>query len=170
MLRVVTDAPAREDSPSMLDEIARQGARRILAAALDAEIDAYIEAHADERDEQGRRLVVRNARAEPRSITTGAGPIEIEAPRVNDRRVDEKSGERVRFGRSIVRPWCRKSPPALKEFFGSAAGTRPAWTTCTRDLHGERVRQQINSLNLVERWFLPSRSGRPRPANGLAAR
>lgn len=110
MLRVVTDAPAGGDSPSMLDEIVREGARRMLAAALEAEVDAYIEAHAGERDERGRRLVVRNGRAEPRSITTGAGPVEIEAPRVNDKRVDGETGERVRFRSSIVPPWCRKSP------------------------------------------------------------
>ena len=67
-----------EHSPSMLDEIVREGARRMLAAALEAEVAAYVEAHADERDERGRRLVVRNGHAEPRSITTGAGPIEIE--------------------------------------------------------------------------------------------
>ena len=54
MLRVVTDESTREDSPSMLDEIVREGARRMLAAALEAEIDGYIEAHADERDERCR--------------------------------------------------------------------------------------------------------------------
>jgi putative transposase len=143
MLRVVTDEPTREQpSGSVLDELVSEGARRMLAAALEAEVDAYIEAHAAERDERGRRLVVRNGHAEPRSITTGAGPVEIEAPRVNDRRVDAETGERVRFRSAIVPPWCRKSPkvaevlplmylhgmstgdfvPALEEFFGSAAG------------------------------------------------
>ena len=114
----------------------------MLAAALEAEVAAYIEAHAGERDERGRRLVVRNGHAEPRTIATGAGPIEIEAPRVNDKRVDAETGERLRFRSSIVPPWCRKSPkvaevlplmylhgmssgdfvPALEEFLGSAAG------------------------------------------------
>jgi putative transposase len=111
MLRVVTDGPTREHTvPLVLDEIVREGARRMLAAALEAEVDAYIEAHADECDGRGRRLVVRNGHAERRSITTGAGPVEIEAPRVNDRRVDDATGERVRFRSSIVAPWCRKSP------------------------------------------------------------
>ncbi len=119
----------------------------MLAAALEAEVAAYVEAHAEERDENGRRLVVRNGRAEPRSITTGAGPIEIEAPRVNDRRVDDETGARCRFRSAIVAPWCRKSPkvaevlplmylhgmstgdfvPALEEFFGSDAGLWPLW-------------------------------------------
>jgi len=86
--------------------------------------------------------VVRNGHAEPRRVTTGAGAIEVEAPRVNDRRVDPETGERARFRSSILTPWCRKSPkvaevlplmylhgmssgdfaPALGEFFGSTAG------------------------------------------------
>jgi putative transposase len=85
--------------------------------------------------------VVRNGRAEPRTITTAAGPIEVTAPRVNDKRVDD-AGERCRFRSSILTPWARKSPkvtevlplmylhgmssgdfaPALAGFFGSAAG------------------------------------------------
>jgi putative transposase len=142
MLSVVTDESTGEYSPSMLDEIVREGARRMLAAALEAEVAAYVEAHAEERDERSRRLVVRNGHAEPRTITTGAGPIKIEQPRVNDKRIDEETGERARFRSSIIPPWCRKSPkvaevlplmylhglssgdfiPALEEFFGSAAG------------------------------------------------
>src|SRR4051812_3848124 len=109
MLRVVSGEPTGEHMPSVLDEIVRVGARRMLAAALEAEVDAYVEACGDERDEAGRRLVVRNGHAEPRSIATGAGSVEIEAPRVNDRRVDDETGERQRFRSSIVPPWCRKS-------------------------------------------------------------
>ena len=82
----------------------------MLAAALEAEVDAYIAALAGERDERGRRLVVRNGHAEPRTITTAAGPIEVTAPRVNDKRVDDETGERCRFRSSILPPWCRKSP------------------------------------------------------------
>ena len=89
-----------------------------------------------------RALVVRNGHAEPRNIVTAAGPVEVGAPRVNDRRVDEATGERCRFRSSIIPPWARKSPkvaevlplmylhgmsskdftPALEEFFGSSAG------------------------------------------------
>ena len=60
--------------------------------SLEGEVDAYLDAFADERDEHGRRLVTRNGHAEPRTVTTVAGGIEIEAPRVNDRRVDEATG------------------------------------------------------------------------------
>jgi putative transposase len=142
MLRVVTDDESRAEMRSAIDEICAEGARRMLAAALEAEVDAYIAALAEVRDEAGRRLVVRNGHAEARRVTTGAGAITVQAPRVNDRRVDPETGERARFRSSILAPWCRRSPkvaevlpllylhgmssgdfaPALAEFFGSAAG------------------------------------------------
>ena len=177
MLRVVTDEPTREPiASSALDEIVRAGARAMLAAALEAEVDAYIEAHADERDEEGRRLVVRNGHAEARSITTGAGAVEIEAPRVNDCRLDEETGERCRFRSSIVPPWCRKSPkvaevlplmylhgmstgdfvPALEEFFGSAAGlSSSVITRLTKQWQAERdafMRRDLSGVDYVYVW------------------
>ena len=177
MLRVVTDEPSREHTvPSVLDEIVREGARRMLAAALEAEVDAYIEAHADERDEKGKRLVVRNGHAEPRSITTGAGPIEVCQPRVNDKRVDGETGERCRFRSSIVPPWCRKSPkvaevlplmylhgmstgdfvPALEEFFGSAAGlSSSVIVRLTKQWQAERdafMRRDLSKVDYVYVW------------------
>jgi putative transposase len=82
----------------------------MLAAALGAERDAYLAASADERDPEGRRLVVGNGRARSRMVATGAGPIEVEAPRINDKRVDETTGQRRRFRSQILAPWCRKSP------------------------------------------------------------
>jgi transposase-like protein len=141
MLRVVTDDDARAEMRSSLDEIVLEGAQRMLAAALEAEADAYIARLASELDERGRRLVVRNGHAEPRTITTAAGRIEVSAPRVNDKRVDD-DGQRCRFRSAILPPWARKSPkvvevlplmylhgmssgdfaPALAGFFGSAAG------------------------------------------------
>lgn len=149
MLRVVTDESTRGEPASTLDEICREGARRMLAAALEAEADAYIAELVGELDESGRRLVTRNGHARPRTITTGSGPIEIRAPRVNDRRVDAETGEKAKFKSSIVPPWARKSPkvaevlpllylhglstgdfaPALAEFFGSGAGLSPSVIT-----------------------------------------
>lgn len=126
----------------MLDEIARDGARRMLAAALQAEVEAYVSAFADERDEAGRRLVVRNGSHATRRVLTGAGAVAVTAPRVNDRRVDEATGERRRFASAILPAWCRRSPkvtevlpllylhglssqdfgPALEQFLGTSAG------------------------------------------------
>ncbi len=97
MLTVAADGAAREDLAASLDEIVREGARRMLAAALEEEIAAYIAAHAGERDRHGRRLVVRNGHARPRQVTTAAGAIEVTAPRVNDKRTDPATGERMRF-------------------------------------------------------------------------
>jgi putative transposase len=73
MLKIVVDEAAREDLAASLDEIVREGARRMLAAALADEVAACIAAHAGERDGDGRRLVVRNGHARPRQVTTAPG-------------------------------------------------------------------------------------------------
>jgi putative transposase len=148
VLTVVNDDGSTRDD-SLIDEIVREGARRMLAAALEAEADAYIAELTHERDERGRRLVVRNGYHQPRKVTTTAGAIEVKAPRVNDKRVDEVTGERRRFSSAILPPWCRKSPkvaevlpllylhglstgdfvPAMEHFLGSSAGLSPATVT-----------------------------------------
>jgi putative transposase len=99
-----------EEITVALDELAREGARRMIAAALRAEADEYVERFADEVDEHGHRLVVRNGRARERKVTVGSGTIPIKAPRVNDRRVDEESGERQRFSSRILPAYARRSP------------------------------------------------------------
>jgi hypothetical protein len=73
MLRVVTEDGDGAEMRSTLDEFVAEAARRMLAAALEPEVDAYIVALADERDEAGRRLVVRNGHARPWQVVTGAG-------------------------------------------------------------------------------------------------
>ena len=90
-----------------LDEIIREGARRMLIAALEAEVEDYIERHRGERDASGRALVVRNGKAQARKVTCGAGTLEVQAPRVNDKRVDDK-GERQRFTSAILPPYMRR--------------------------------------------------------------
>ncbi|MEV5086071.1 IS256 family transposase [Streptomyces sp. NPDC056159] len=149
MLSVVNADGTTANGSSLIDEIVREGARRMLAAALEAEVNAYIAELADQRDEKGHRLVVRNGYHQPRKVTTAAGAVEVKAPRVNDKRVDEATGERKRFSSAILPPWCRKSPkisevlpllylhglssgdfvPALEQFLGSAAGLSPATVT-----------------------------------------
>jgi transposase-like protein len=134
----------------LLDEIVRDGARQMLAAALQAEVAAYIEQFGDQFDEDGRRLVVRNGYHHEREVLTAAGAVTVRAPRVNDRRVDPDSGERQRFSSAILPAWARKSPqisevlpllylhglstsdfgPALEQFLGSGAGLSA--TTITR--------------------------------------
>jgi putative transposase len=134
---------------SLLDEIVRDGARQMLAAALSAEVAAYVVAHAHELDEAGRRLVVRNGYHDPRVVTTAAGAVPVHQPRVNDKRVDPVTGERVRFSSQILPAWARKSPkmaevlpllylhglstsdfgPALEQFLGTGQGLSAATIT-----------------------------------------
>ncbi len=134
---------------SLLDELVRDGARAMLAAALQAEVAAYVEAHAGEVDEAGHRVVVRNGYHQAREVITAAGAVPVRAPRVNDKRTDEATGARMRFSSAILPAWARKSPqvaevlpllylhglstsdfgPALERFLGSAAGLSPATIT-----------------------------------------
>jgi len=95
---------------SLLDEIVRDGARQMLAAGLRAEVVAYIEAHRGELDKNGHRLVVRNGYHAEREVTTAAGAVSVRQPRVNDKRIDPVTGERVRFSSAILPAWARKSP------------------------------------------------------------
>ena len=153
MLTVVPDVagalPAEGQPSSLIDEIVRDGARQMLAAALQAEVAAYIGQFAGLRDEDGRRMVVRNGTAEPRTVLTSAGAVEVTAPRVNDKRTDPASGERMRFSSAILPPWARKTPqisevlpllylhglssgdfvPALGQFLGSHAGLSSSTVT-----------------------------------------
>ena len=93
---------------SDLDDIAREGARRMLAQALEAEVADYIARH-QERDENGRAQVVRNGKGQPRKVTLGSGTIEARAPRVDDRR-ESADGIRRRFHSQILPPYMRRSP------------------------------------------------------------
>ena len=93
-----------------LDELAREGARRMIAAALEAEVEQYVAAFVEEVDEDAKRLVVRNGHARERGLTVGSGTMRLRAPRVNDKRVDETTGQRKRFASAILPAWARKSP------------------------------------------------------------
>ena len=171
MLRVHVETTADAELSTTLDELVAEGARRMLAAALEAEVEAYIASFTGEVDDQGHRLVVRNGHAVARSLLTGAGPIEVRAPRVDDRRVDEVTGEKMRFRSSILPPWARKSPkvaevlplmylhgmssgdfvPALEEFFGSAAGLSASVVTrLTTEWQKERDQFAHRSLKDVD--------------------
>jgi putative transposase len=109
----VRTLPVGEDNEEItlaLDELAREGARRMIAAALRAEADEYVARYEEEVDEDGHRLVVRNGRARERKVTIGAGTIPVRAPRVNETRVEEETGERKRFSSRILPAYARRSP------------------------------------------------------------
>ena len=97
-----------ESSKDVLTEILRAGARKMLAMAIEDEVEAYIEQHADQRDAEGHRLVVRNGHKVERAIQTGIGPVTVRQPRVDDQRTNE-NGERIRFTSKILPPYLRKT-------------------------------------------------------------
>jgi putative transposase len=168
MLKVVHDeAEPNEASGSVLDEIVREAARQMLAVALQAEVSAYIDAHAEEIDENGHRLVVRNGHHNEREVITAAGPVPVRAPRVNDKRTDPATGERKRFASAILPAWARKSPrvaevlpllylhglsssdfgPALTQFLGTSHGLSAATITrLTKDWQDEATTFNKRSL------------------------
>lgn len=91
-----------------LEDLLKEGARRLLAQAVEAEVAAYINAHSHLKDGNGRRLVVRNGHHPERSIQTGLGGISVRQPKVNDRRVDGR-GERIRFSSAILPKYLRRT-------------------------------------------------------------
>jgi transposase-like protein len=170
MLRIVASEQAEQDALKLdLDGLVREGARRMLLAALRAEVDEYVAQHADHRDEVGHALVVRNGVAEPRTVTTAAGELEVQAPRVHDRR------EGRRFTSAILPPWARRSPkvtevlpvlylrgistkdfePALAEFFGSEAGLSASTIQrLTREWSQELVAFQQRDVSQADYVYL----------------
>ncbi|QHE70342.1 IS256 family transposase [Rhodococcus sp. WAY2] len=161
---------------SLLDEIVRDGARQMLAAALQAEVADYIARHAGEIDDNGHRLVVRNGYHAEREVVTAAGAVAVKAPRVNDKRVDPDTGERERFSSAILPAWARKSSqvsevlpllylhglstsdfgPALEQFLGSGAGLSASsitrLTTQWQDEANAFARRDLSQADYVYLW------------------
>jgi len=96
-------SPAPDDP---LTAILSQGAKTLLAQAVEAEVAAYIDAHAAVTDDQGRRQVVRNGHLPTRSILTSLGAVPVTQPRVHDKR---PAGEREKFSSKILPPYLRKT-------------------------------------------------------------
>ena len=90
----------------LLTEILQKGSQRILAAAVEAEIEAHIEYYKDLNDAKGRQRIVRNGYNPEREIQTGIGQIKVKVPRSRDRQPD---GEQVRFNSSILPPYLRRT-------------------------------------------------------------
>lgn len=172
MLRIVhdNDQATAEIAPLDLDELCRIAAREMLAIALESERQAYLEAHTDALDAAGHRLVVGNGSSRPREVMTGAGMVEVTAPRVDDRRAGEH------FRSSLLPPYARRSPkvsevlpilylrglstgdfaPALESFFGSDAGlsasTISRLTVAWQAEHERWGRRDLSALDYVYWW------------------
>lgn len=92
-----------------LTEIARDGARRMLAAALRAEADAFVAQHAEEILPDGRQRIVRHGYGPERSIQTGIGALDVQRPKVRDRATDVPAENKIRFTSAIMPKWARRS-------------------------------------------------------------
>ena len=173
MLRIVHERGGHEEVGSEqqvgLDELCRLAAQEMLALALEAERQAYLERHAVAVDASGRRLAVGNGYARPREITTAAGRIAVQAPRVDDRRDGE------RYISALLPPYMRSSPkvtevlpllylrglstgdflPALSAFFGSEAGLSASTVgRLTEAWQAEHDRWRQRSLSGVDYVYL----------------
>lgn len=175
MLRVIDKHGTTEALHELgtLDEIAREGARRMLLMALNAEITAYLERHQDARAADGRRLVVRNGKAQSRQVSCGAGTFEVRAPRVNDRRLGA-DGKRQRFTSQILPPYMRRSPklaevlpvlylrglstsdfqPALAALLGADAGGLSATNIARLTAVWETEYRQFRDRSLAARDYV----------------
>ena len=92
-----------------LTEIAREGARRMLAEMLKAEADTFVARFADERLGDGRQRVVRHGFGPERQIQTGIGPLDVQRPKVRDRAATDTPDTRIRFTSNILPKWARRS-------------------------------------------------------------
>lgn len=178
MLRVVHDVDgAGHEFPVAveqldLDEICRVAARQMLAVALEAERRAWLDEHAHLVDDDGHRLVVGNGHMPERTIVTGAGDVEVRAPRVHDKRPE---GAREPYSSSILPPYMRRSPkvtevlpilylrglstgdfaPALAGFFGTDAGLSPSTVTRLCEAwRAEHRRWQTRDLSDVDYVYI----------------
>ena len=177
-VRMLPVVESSEEIAITLDDLAREGARRMIAAALRAEADDYVARFSDELDEGGHRLVVRNGKARERRVTVGSGTVPVRGPRVNDKRVDEETGERQRFSSKILPAYARRSPkvtevlpilylrglstgdfrPALEDLLGEdASGLSPS--TISRlgkewETHHDRFRKRLLSFSRYAYLFV----------------
>ena len=97
-----------EEPKDVLTKICRQGARRLLQQALETEVENHLSRYADNRDEAGRRQVVRNGYLPGREIQTGIGGLKVEQPRARDKR-NVVNGEKIKFTSRILPPYLRKT-------------------------------------------------------------
>jgi len=145
---------AQFDGKSPLDEIVREGARRMLQSAIDAEVVEFITSYADRTDDDGRRLVVKNGSLPERNILTGAGAIPVTQGRVRDNHPDPE--QRVAFSPSILPSYLRKTA-AIEELIpwlylkGISTGD---FAEALQSLVGERAKGLSANVvcRLKEQW------------------
>lgn len=158
-----------QESWSVLEEIAREGARQMLQLALENEVNEYIKAHSDVKDAQGKQVVVKNGSHPERSIITGLGPIQIKQSRIDDRKLSNY-GDTERFSSKILPKYLRRIPsidnlvPALY-LKGISTNDFP---TALSAILGEGVKglSSTNIVRLKQFWEEEYREWSKRDLNG----
>jgi putative transposase len=106
VVRLPRPGASLADDPLL--EVLRSGARRMLQQVIEAEVEAFLAAHAELEDAHGRRRLVRNGHAPEREVQTGIGPIAVRRPKLRDRG-DGAGGERIRFTSKVLPPFPRRT-------------------------------------------------------------
>jgi len=104
---VEIEMPEKNVFESMLDEVVRQGAQKMLQTALNTEVEEFCRKYEDKRDESGHRMIVKNGYQKTRPIVTGAGQLNIQTPRVDDRALEET--DEPRFHSTLIPPYLRRT-------------------------------------------------------------
>jgi len=138
----------------LLDQVVQRGAQRMLQAAIEAEVQEFLQENESRRDAGGKRLVVRNGHQPARKIVTGAGALEVRQPRVRDN--SPNLDERVQFTSAILPPYLRRSR-AIEEFIpwlylkGISTGD---FSEALQSLLGERAKGLSANVivRLKEQW------------------
>ena len=104
--RITGALQSPSEAGDVLTDILREGARKLLAQAIEAEVQDWIDSHARLVDKAGRRLVVRNGYSPEREIVTSLGPIAVQQPRVRDKR---RADEREKFSSKLLPAYLRKT-------------------------------------------------------------
>src|SRR5690606_24870513 len=99
--------------PDVLDDpltsVLREGARRLLAQAVEAEAEAFLTSMADERLADGRARVVRHGHGPERTIQTGVGPVPVKRAKLRDRAAEASGEDRITFTSAILPRWARRT-------------------------------------------------------------
>jgi transposase-like protein len=160
----------------MIEDICRKGAQRMLQVAIEQEVADFVEKHTELIDADGHRLVVRNGYKPERNIITGIGPIAVNPPRVDDRKLASET-DRPRFTSEILPRYMRRVPSidnlipilylkgistgefpdALKSIIGvNAAGVSPATVTRLKaaweDEYKEWAKRDLSQKEYVYFW------------------
>lgn len=163
---IEAETATRSELDGTIERIAREGARTLLQAALEVEVEDHLNRYDHLRDEDGLRTVVRNGHAPRRLILTGVGPVALRRPRIDERRAKGQGGHQE-FSSSILPPFLRRTPTlegALATLYLKGVSTND-FATALEAIMGEGAKglsaSSISKLKQV--WEVQYEEWRKRP-------